>query len=131
MAQKFLNTYRVTLNVYDVKTRIELPSRNMTVVASLPFRAERKAIEEVKCEALARWADDVMDAFGLTAEQLDAMLRRGLIREPNLVEVKVERIIDLTAKAVRAEQKATAKAVVVQSAKVNAKALEPYDWTAV
>lgn len=118
MAQRNLNTYRVTLNVYDVKTRIEHPQRHMTVVASLPFRAERKAVEEVKCEALARWAEDVMDAFSLTAEQLDAMIRRGLIKEPNLVEVTVESIRDITAKAVKAEGKkavCTAKAVVTNA----------------
>lgn len=89
--------YRITLNVVDVKTRIELSEVHAVVSASCPYRAKRWAIRRYKDRVLETWKYNVCEDYELTAKQIDQLIHDGLITPPDLYEVRtaaVEEFVD-------------------------------------
>ena len=84
--------FTITLNVKDVNTQIELPNHVWQGEVSTALRAVRVAERSAQVAYHRRWSKRMQVKYGLTAEQLHAMVEDGLLKVPNLVEVKVESI---------------------------------------
>jgi len=82
--------FTITLNVKDVNTQIELPNHVWQGEVSTALRAVRVAERSAQVAYHRRWSKRMQVKYGLTAEQLHAMVEDGLLKVPNLVEVKVE-----------------------------------------
>lgn len=86
------HNFTITLNVKDVNTQIELPNHVWEGECSTALRAVRIAERSARVANHRRWSRRIQVKYGLTAEQLHAMVEDGLLTPPNLVEVKLESI---------------------------------------
>lgn len=71
--------FTATFSIYDAATRIELKEFTTTVWNRSEYRAKLDAQKRAKSYALHLSMDSLYKRYGLTAEQLDAMRKDGVI----------------------------------------------------
>ena len=89
MKEKF---FTVTLDVKDINTQIDLGDRLFRCLACCSERAGRKAKRSLEDMIFKSWFKDTCEDYELTAEQLKAMMKDGVVKYPNFYEVTILRV---------------------------------------
>lgn len=84
--------FRVTLNVVDIKTQINLGDERVIVRANRPARVGMRAEKICKENYLRGWKHYIRTEYELTAEQLKNLIEDGVIVPPDIVDVTTAKI---------------------------------------
>ena len=88
-----MKLFKVSYITRDVNTQIVVEDvKGELIPARSEMFAQQKIEKSRKAAALSGWAMAVCEKYGIMDYQLKKMMRDGIVKTPNLVEVEVEKV---------------------------------------